>query len=94
MQLACLWEKAYRNVQKAYVNDVCKCISEKKRVSSVLKYFSLYSNISFDERGTFYHKKGHFWALEKIFWGGMCPCAPPPGSYATGVDKYFALCVG
>jgi hypothetical protein len=28
-------------------------------------------------RGTFHHKKGHFWSFEKIWEGARAPCAPP-----------------
>ena len=58
--------------------SVCKCIQETKRAPSVLKYCSLYSNISFGKRVLFITKKGTFGSLQKF--GGTCPL----GSYAPG----------
>ena len=52
----------------------------------MLKYCSLYSNISFGKKGAlFIAKKGTFGSWQK-FRGGTCPLCPP-GSYAPGYFK-------
>ena len=47
-----------------------------KRVPLMLIY-SIYSDIRLYKKGTFHHKKGHFWSFENI-GGGRAPCTPPP----------------
>jgi hypothetical protein len=43
------------------------------------------------KKGTFHHKKGHFWSFEKIGGGGAhAPVLPPPpGSYAPELNWFF-----
>jgi hypothetical protein len=39
--------------------------------------YSIHSDISLYKKGTFHHKKGHFWSFEKTGGGGaLAPCAP------------------
>ena len=62
-----------------------------KKGTSVLKYCSLYSNISFVKKGALFIAKKDTFGSGQKFRGGTCPLSPP-GSYAPESARKKVTC--